>query len=146
MQSEQCWVSCWCVLMHHRQLNREKGEGGGGGQCPDKPQRWWSHNLHQISTQRVSAPHHEFWSHLYWVPASPCIHYTTNACCWCFLSPTQYWHPILHQFQDTLKHLHPCDFQNLLICGDFNINVSDSASPTSFHPLLEQLCLEFSLS
>ena len=49
-------------------------------------------------------------------------------------------------FQDTLKHLHPCDFQNLLICGDYNINVSDSASPTSFHPLLEQLCLEFSLS
>ena len=39
-------------------------------------------------------------------------------------------------FQDTLKHLHPCDLQNLLTCGDFNINVSDSASPTSFHPLL----------
>ena len=49
-------------------------------------------------------------------------------------------------FQDTLEHLHPCDFQNLLICGDFNINVSDSSSPTLFHPLLEQLCLQFSLS
>ena len=49
-------------------------------------------------------------------------------------------------FQDTLKHLHRCDFQNLLICGDLNINVSNSASPTLFQPLLELVCLEFSLS
>ena len=49
-------------------------------------------------------------------------------------------------FQQSVEKLHPCDFRNLLICGDFNIDLSSNASPTPFHSCLQQLCLQFSLS